>query len=435
MWTAVACGRDGAGEGQRPARRAVEARQRDDHDRVAAPSSSPLRRGPPAAGGTWTGSGPGWQASGRSGSAISTITIQAPDRNFVLATITDDDRGRGRAHAVDHQAAAPAGLAAPPPAHHHARLGEGEGDEDADRVERDQGRDAGAEDDQQQRGQPASAMMPVVKASRRRGTANWRGMKRSRARKLDEAREVREGGVGGQRPGSARSRSGRGAGTQPSPTTWRGDLATGPSAPRSGRARRRCWLARQLMPRKSDAEDDAHPGQRRPRVAPLGRLEGRARRRRSPRRRSAPTAARAKARRIRKSVSALGRRSAASRRRAARSVRRSPMTAAEQAPADAARSSRRCTGRSGAMKIDAGLADAAQVAERSAITTIATPISDPLVEEARHDGGQRRDAGGDRDRHGQHVVDQQRAGGHQPGQRAEVVAGDDVAAGAVRVGA
>ena len=57
-----------------------------------------------------------------------------------------------------------------------------------------------------------------------------------------------------------------------------------------------------------------------------------------------------------------------------------------------------------------------------------------LREEDWEDRGERRDAGRDADGDGQHVVDQQRGGGDQPGQRAEVVAGDDVGAAAAGVG-
>ena len=57
------------------------------------------------------------------------------------------------------------------------------------------------------------------------------------------------------------------------------------------------------------------------------------------------------------------------------------------------------------------------------------------VEEAREDRGQRRDAGRDGDGDGQHVVGQQGAGGHQAGTPPEVVAGHDVRAAAVGIGA
>ncbi len=80
-------------------------------------------------------------------------TIQAPSANLATPTMI----------ATMPVATAPAPLSAarqrqprsscaqPPPVAHHPRLAEREGDEDADRVERDQVRDAAAEDDDQRR--------------------------------------------------------------------------------------------------------------------------------------------------------------------------------------------------------------------------------------------------------------------------------------------
>ena len=78
---------------------------------------------------------------------MSTSTTHAPSANFETATSTATIAGRDRADAVDDGAAPPAGslVAQPPPVPDHAGLAEREGDEHADRVQRDQRRDAAAE--------------------------------------------------------------------------------------------------------------------------------------------------------------------------------------------------------------------------------------------------------------------------------------------------
>ena len=62
------------------------------------------------------------------------------------------------------------------------------------------------------------------------------------------------------------------------------------------------------------------------------------------------------------------------------------------------------------------------------------PEVDPVVEQLRHERGQRGDPGGDRDCDRQHVVSEERARGHQARLRPEVVLGDDVRAATVWVG-
>jgi hypothetical protein len=54
--------------------------------------------------------------------------------------------------------------------------------------------------------------------------------------------------------------------------------------------------------------------------------------------------------------------------------------------------------------------------------------------ERGHRGGQRRDAGRDRNGHRQHVVDQQRGGGRERRVLADVVLGDEISAASLRVG-
>ena len=62
------------------------------------------------------------------------------------------------------------------------------------------------------------------------------------------------------------------------------------------------------------------------------------------------------------------------------------------------------------------------------------PSADPVRLQLREGRDQRGHAGGDADRDGQDVADQQRRAGGQRRQLAEVVLGHDVAAAAVRVG-
>ena len=203
---------------------------------------------------------------------MSTTTIQAPDEE--LARRHDEhDHARGQgAEAVDGQATPPALLAPAPPAHDHARLGQGEGEEDAERVERDEGADAGVED-RPAAGPPAGQGHDA--GGERQPLAAEGELARHEAvarQERGEAREVGEAGVGGQdqyqHGRDLDENEERAVADQESRRS-----ATAPSALARVRHDAEC-AGQEADAEEQRGEDRCRPDQGDARIAPLRRLEG-----------------------------------------------------------------------------------------------------------------------------------------------------------------
>ena len=110
-----------------------------------------------------------------------------------------DDAGRQRAEAIDGDSPPPAGLAAPPPSDDHAGLGERERQEDPERVERDERRHARVEHHEQECRQPGEGDDSGREREPFPAEGELARHERVARQERRQAREVREGRVGGQR--------------------------------------------------------------------------------------------------------------------------------------------------------------------------------------------------------------------------------------------